>query len=172
MIRHTANTINDDQLDALYRRIETLQHVAAGNKRHVQLIVPEWEKTEAEVQRIIALYERWLQAGPPPIGTSVSRWWDARLVELHDAILPPAPVATEPLHRQLIAQLERDRQRMLAAADAAAVDEVRIAQSGIASGYLHAIAHTLRISEGPEAAQQYVQEHADGKHLISHKDTA
>ncbi|QCX81086.1 hypothetical protein C9F11_37515 [Streptomyces sp. YIM 121038] len=44
---------------------------------------------EQNVSRVIDLYERWLAAGPPPLGTSVSRWWDARLAELHDAILPP-----------------------------------------------------------------------------------
>lgn len=227
--RKTADTITDDDLDALYRRIETLEHVAAGNKRHVQLIVPELEncdaarrvlrerakraeewaeatakvgtrnmvraeqaeaaiarvreraeqwqaamipgernpaaqqvlhlldelspaateateaaapalrqqlraaieptlleypehnrtdeheellgeivtavlaailpatrttaalarRSEADVQRVIALYEQWVKAGPPPLGTLMSRWWDARLVELHEAILPP-----------------------------------------------------------------------------------
>lgn len=45
--------------------------------------------SEAGVQRVIDLYERWVKAGPPPLGTSMSRWWDARLVELHHAILPP-----------------------------------------------------------------------------------
>lgn len=45
---------------------------------------------EQDVSRVIALYERWCAAGPPPLGTSMSRWWDARLVELHDAIRPPA----------------------------------------------------------------------------------
>ncbi|MFH9013991.1 hypothetical protein ACH4C6_21750 [Streptomyces sp. NPDC017943] len=44
----------------------------------------------ADMQRVIALYERWVKAGPPPLGTSVSRWWDARLVELNEAILPSA----------------------------------------------------------------------------------
>lgn len=44
---------------------------------------------EQDVSRVIALYEQWVKAGPPPLGTSLSRWWDARLVELHDAILPP-----------------------------------------------------------------------------------
>lgn len=42
-----------------------------------------------DVSRVIDLYERWIKAGPPPIGTPMSRWWDVRLVELHDAILPP-----------------------------------------------------------------------------------
>ncbi|MFD5266729.1 hypothetical protein [Streptomyces sp. NPDC058335] len=45
---------------------------------------------EQDVTRVIALYERWVQAGAPPLGTSMSRWWDARLVELHNAILPPS----------------------------------------------------------------------------------
>ncbi|MEV0441842.1 hypothetical protein AB0I84_06025 [Streptomyces spectabilis] len=44
---------------------------------------------EQDVTRVIALYEQWVKAGPPPLGTSMSRWWDARLAELHDALLPP-----------------------------------------------------------------------------------
>ncbi|QJT04381.1 hypothetical protein G9272_32200 [Streptomyces asoensis] len=44
---------------------------------------------EQDVTRVIALYERWVKAGPPPLGTSLSRWWDRRLVELHHAIHPP-----------------------------------------------------------------------------------
>jgi hypothetical protein len=47
------------------------------------------EATEQEkATRAIALHERWVKAGPPPLGVSLSRWWDARLIELHDAILP------------------------------------------------------------------------------------
>lgn len=45
----------------------------------------------ADVQRVTDLYERWCAAGPPPLGTSLSRWWDARLVELRKAILPATP---------------------------------------------------------------------------------
>ncbi len=44
---------------------------------------------EQDVSRVIALYQQWVKAGPPPLGTPMSRWWDARLVELHDAIVPP-----------------------------------------------------------------------------------
>jgi hypothetical protein len=40
--------MTSDQLDALYDRIATLEAVAAGNKRHVQLIVPDLERAEAE----------------------------------------------------------------------------------------------------------------------------
>ncbi|MFF4752668.1 hypothetical protein ACWD5R_11370 [Streptomyces sp. NPDC002514] len=57
--RHTADTITDDALDALYRRIETLEHVAAGNKRHVQQIVPDLERAEAAIERVRALASRW-----------------------------------------------------------------------------------------------------------------
>lgn len=44
---------------------------------------------DADVQRVITLYEQWVKAGPPPLGTSMARWWDARLAELHDAIHAP-----------------------------------------------------------------------------------
>ncbi|QCR49841.1 hypothetical protein [Streptomyces sp. SGAir0924] len=43
---------------------------------------------EDTITRVIALHEQWVKAGPPPLGTPVTRWWDARLVELHDAIQP------------------------------------------------------------------------------------
>lgn len=199
------DAMTSDQLDALYDRIATLEHVAAGNKRHVQLIVPEMDRlnedleqaqndaelharntetvareretyrqawkeaqrmrakaeerakqteaaiasvrhlvegaaattsagisdydigrhemavavlaaldeppcpaaaeatdretttrvlaalhrsAEQDVSRAIALYERWVKAGPPPLGTSMSRWWDTRLAELHTALNP------------------------------------------------------------------------------------
>lgn len=39
--------------------------------------------------RVVELYERWLKAGPPPLGTSTARWWDARLLELCAAINGP-----------------------------------------------------------------------------------
>lgn len=53
---------------------------------------------EQDVTRVIDLYERWVKAGPPPLGVSLSRWWDARLIELHNAIRPSAdePARTTP----------------------------------------------------------------------------
>ncbi|MDX3035210.1 hypothetical protein PV515_46465, partial [Streptomyces scabiei] len=54
---------------------------------------------EADVTRVISLYERWVKAGPPPLGTSISRWWDKRLAELHHAIRPPTQEQRErPTH--------------------------------------------------------------------------
>ncbi|MEU0691951.1 hypothetical protein ABZ350_34280, partial [Streptomyces uncialis] len=52
MTRHTADSITDDALDALYARIRTLERVAAGNKRHVQTIVPELEHAQDALDRV------------------------------------------------------------------------------------------------------------------------
>ena len=46
------------------------------------------ETADATVQRVTDLYERWVKAGAPPLGTSMSRWWDRRLAELHAALEP------------------------------------------------------------------------------------
>jgi hypothetical protein len=35
---------------------------------------------------VVELRDEWVKAGPPPLGVSLSRWWDARLVELNKAI--------------------------------------------------------------------------------------
>lgn len=43
---------------------------------------------ETELAGVRALRDRWVKAGPPPLGTSMSRWWDRRLVELHAALNP------------------------------------------------------------------------------------
>ncbi|MFE2936680.1 hypothetical protein [Streptomyces sp. NPDC059278] len=40
-------------------RITTLEHVAAGNRRHVQLIVPKLEKAEAAIARVRTLANQW-----------------------------------------------------------------------------------------------------------------
>jgi hypothetical protein len=56
--RHTVDTITSDALDQLYARIETLEHVAAGNKRHVQLIVPDLEAALARAEQAEAALAR------------------------------------------------------------------------------------------------------------------
>jgi len=62
----------------------------------------DWEKqrqradqAEADLKRVTDLYEQWVKAGPPPLGTPIARWWDNRLVELHDAIAEQ-PARTTP----------------------------------------------------------------------------
>ncbi|MBZ6258830.1 hypothetical protein KVH22_25275 [Streptomyces olivaceus] len=47
-----------------------------------------YRPAEDTVTRVITLHEQWVKAGPPPLGASLARWWDARLIELHNAIQP------------------------------------------------------------------------------------
>lgn len=110
MKRLSINEINSQQLDDLHTRAEQLEDLLriaeeTSNRSETERVraVQRAEQAEAaarsyavlghmsetDVQRVIDLYEQWVKAGPPPLGTSISRWWDARLVELHDAILPP-----------------------------------------------------------------------------------
>lgn len=86
----------DDISYALEDNPETQEWVPALAAAVLDVILPATRVTatlardsEATVQRVIDLYEQWVKAGPPPLGTLMSRWWDARLVELHAAILPP-----------------------------------------------------------------------------------
>ncbi|MFM9635929.1 hypothetical protein [Streptomyces turgidiscabies] len=41
----------------LRQRVATLEHVAAGNKRHVQLIIPDLERADAAIERIQQLLD-------------------------------------------------------------------------------------------------------------------
>ncbi|WP_369214422.1 hypothetical protein [Streptomyces flavofungini] len=82
-------------------------------------------------------------------------------VDQHDDEPPAA-------YRQLLARLEADRARMLAAMDVITVDEVRIAQASLASGYLHAAAWAVQLFEGAEARDKYLRDRADGVHLATH----
>ncbi|MEV6081808.1 hypothetical protein AB0L80_43085 [Streptomyces sp. NPDC052069] len=57
--RIALDDLTSDALDQLYARIDTLEYVAAGNKRHVQLLVPELEQAEAAIARVRALATQW-----------------------------------------------------------------------------------------------------------------
>lgn len=76
-------------IDQADKERETAARVFAGLHR----------SAEDTVTRVIDLYENWVKAGPPPLGVSMARWWDKRLVELRAALqqdgqqpAPPAPV--------------------------------------------------------------------------------
>jgi hypothetical protein len=65
--------------DALHRgiteqaaRIATLELVADGNKRHVQLIVPDLWKAEAAIERVLALADRWALPGHISMSTAAN----------------------------------------------------------------------------------------------------
>ena len=66
--RLTVDQINSDQLDQLYD----------------------------DLDRVRELADRWVKAGPPPLGTPTARWWDRRLAELHAAIRPTADTRWQP----------------------------------------------------------------------------
>lgn len=100
--------LTSDALDALYEQLEAAeetesQRQLATAREALASATTRAARAEATAVRIRALYEQWVKAGPPPLGTSMSRWWDRRLVELHKAIQPPAhnadhtpaPAATE-----------------------------------------------------------------------------
>lgn len=104
--RLTVDTITSDQLDALQLKAARMEH-ATKQAAELQVRLEDAEagitaairqrkeqenralRAEAANARVQALAHRWVQAGPPPLGTSVSRWWDARLVELHAALDEP-----------------------------------------------------------------------------------
>jgi hypothetical protein len=79
-------TAADEQLHthpAAEDALEELRRLLRGATYHR-------ERAEARLDRVTAVYEQWVKAGPPPLGTPIARWWDRRLVELHNAIHPPA----------------------------------------------------------------------------------
>ncbi|MFF5984393.1 hypothetical protein ACFY78_36680 [Streptomyces olindensis] len=83
--------IAEDVLAETYERVEPgpAATEATDARTTTRVFAALHRAAEQDVTRVIDLYERWVKAGPPPIGTPMSRWWDKRLVELHDAILPP-----------------------------------------------------------------------------------
>lgn len=67
---------------------------AEGQLRHLQATseaagilltrtTDERDQLRGALARVQALADRWVKAGPPPLGTSINRWWDKRLVELN-----------------------------------------------------------------------------------------
>ncbi|MEU1553982.1 hypothetical protein ABZ517_14855 [Streptomyces scabiei] len=65
------------------------QAVVQRRERELKTVGEARHRAEAAVQRVTALRERWVQAGPPPLGTPLARWWDRRLVELNAALDEP-----------------------------------------------------------------------------------
>ncbi|MFJ8538138.1 hypothetical protein [Streptomyces sp. NPDC093591] len=80
--------IAPDVLAETYERVDP-SHAAAERETTTRVFAALHQSAEQDVTRVIALYERWVEAGPPPLGTPVARWWDARLIELRNATLPP-----------------------------------------------------------------------------------
>jgi hypothetical protein len=72
--------------------------VAAAILPTTRLLGALHKSAHDDITRVINLHERWQQIDLPKDRESRFRWWDRRLAELHNAILPPdqpAPAATE-----------------------------------------------------------------------------
>ena len=68
--------------------------------------------------------------------------------------------APEDLYRTLVGRLETARAGNLESARRTTTPEVALATSSMASAYLHAIADTIFVFEGADAAQAYIQQAA------------
>lgn len=68
---------------------ERARQAAEDSETTTRVFAALHRSAEDAVTRVIDLYEQWVKAGPPPLGTLMARWWDRRLVELHNAIRPP-----------------------------------------------------------------------------------
>lgn len=63
-------------------------------------------------------------------------------------------------YRTLLARLETARAGLLKSAQHTTTPEVIVATTAMASAYLHAIADTVRVFEGPAAAKAYIRKAA------------
>lgn len=93
--RLSVNDITSDQLDALYEQIEAAERteaqrqLAAAREAFASATVRA-AKAEAALDRVRQLAATWSQRGSSPaLGTSIIRWWDARLIELNTALNGP-----------------------------------------------------------------------------------
>ncbi|MEU3220006.1 hypothetical protein [Streptomyces sp. NPDC006971] len=78
-----------EHIKQLTARIATLEHVAAGNRRHVQLIVPELEKAEAAIARVRALPRTpqvQIQIHGIPGQDDYNRGWSSAISAMHTAL--------------------------------------------------------------------------------------
>ncbi|MCX5285958.1 hypothetical protein [Streptomyces sp. NBC_00198] len=74
--------------DADLRETEGQTELAAYARELAALIADPAPPAEETDTRVTDLCEKWAKAGAPPLGVSIARWWDARLVELQNAIRP------------------------------------------------------------------------------------
>lgn len=96
--RLTVDTITSDQLDALYERIDRLREQVHKEREQMRASFREQDAENARLRaalaRVRALRTDWLSTGAPPLGTSIARWWDKRLIELDAALDEPKEPTT------------------------------------------------------------------------------
>ncbi|MFM9589847.1 hypothetical protein ACKI1J_15010 [Streptomyces scabiei] len=88
--------LTSDALDALYEQLEAAEQTEserqlATAREALASATTRAARAEVTVARVQALADRWVKAGPPPLGTPISRWWDRRLVELNTALNEEQP---------------------------------------------------------------------------------
>ncbi|MCF0086660.1 MULTISPECIES: hypothetical protein [unclassified Streptomyces] len=117
--RPTADTITDGQLDALRTERDRAMRLAEDRADYIHRLTADRDRlgkrlseqetetmrqldraehAEAAINQARALYESWVHAGPPPLGTSMARWWDSRLIELRTALQPDGQQPAPPEH--------------------------------------------------------------------------
>lgn len=88
IVNRVREAVGTDQPAPAEARVHELEQTA-------RVLSALHRSAEDTVTRVIDLYESWVHAGPPPLGASMARWWDKRLVELRAALQPdgqqPAP---------------------------------------------------------------------------------
>jgi hypothetical protein len=102
-------TVDPDIKDRYRKRAEAVLAVVLPLGK---VLGDQLRDTEAVLKNVAALYERWVKAGAPPLGTTMSRWWDARLGEMRAALLPSGQPDHEqgaPVDWQAIAE-QRERE--------------------------------------------------------------
>ncbi|MDX3714400.1 hypothetical protein PV733_36845 [Streptomyces europaeiscabiei] len=78
-----AHGLTPDEQQRLRDGIDHLAHATDGElRRQLADAIRALGHAETELAGVRALRDRWVQAGPPPLGTPTSRWWDRRLAEL------------------------------------------------------------------------------------------
>lgn len=93
LIADAALAVRDREMEQLRARIVTLEHVAAGNKRHVQLIVPDLERAAATVERVRSECDR-LEAAvhANPTSPDFDGAYLAAIRHIRAALQPAAPL--------------------------------------------------------------------------------
>ena len=87
-IGHYGAATEYDLADAVLA-VPAIQQMQAGHtalKRAHVALAEQAGKDQAALARVRALRTDWLSTGAPPIGTSIARWWDKRLIELNAAL--------------------------------------------------------------------------------------
>ena len=147
-----------DELHSTWVLVYTGQHIVRGVKGEFYPIAEDvLAETYERVQtgrasaeaRVLALYEQWVKAGPPPLGVSTSRWWDTRLTELH-AATTAAEQAASVDWEEIVRRRERELKTVGEKRHAAEQERDQFREA------LHKLRYGMERAKGHEFAAEYV----------------